>query len=658
MNVHLVRSKIFARKIKLRAISIFKIVEEDLLSAISVDHIRNFSVIAHVDHGKSTLSDCILQYTGNIDEKERRKGQVLDMLKVERERGITVKAQTASMTYDDERTGIRYLLNLIDTPGHIDFSYEVSRSLASCQGALLLVDSTQSVQAQTLTNFGKAKKLGLGIIPIVTKIDLPNSQPEETALAMGTTFSLDPDTVIPTSAKKNIGTKEVIEAIIDRLPSPKAGLNGKNTPFMGRIVDSWYDEHRGVVCLVQAIGGVLEEGQRMTTFASVRESRDLDSRSDFSIQEIGLLTPTPLRTKVLSAGQVGYVIAGMRSTRQARIGDTVYLPSDWTSKEKALVPLEGYEAAKQMLFASVFPVDSNELEEMYAAVDRLLLNDSSISIVRDYSPSLGSGLRCGFLGFLHMEVFNQRLQDEFNIGVVVTTPSVPYNIHFLEGLDAGTSKTISCVSQWPDVDKKKFTVMEPIVKVVLITPQEHYGAMVDVLKERRSTDISVQYLDDGGVVVTCNTPWQEVVCDMNDQVKHLSSGYASFNYEDAGHQEADLIKVEIAVNGEACAPLSFIVHSDKAVSAGRKMANKLKEVLSRQQFEIVLQARVGSKILARERIAPYRKDVLARSGKTVGGGDISRKKKLLEKQKEGKKRAKMVGKVEIGQEAFFSVLQR
>jgi GTP-binding protein LepA len=403
--------------------TIFDVVGNNELGDVDISNIRNFSVIAHVDHGKSTLSDALLTLTGNITDQERRKGQVLDTLKVERERGITVKAQTASMIFEDKRTnGTRYLINLIDTPGHIDFSYEVSRSLASCQGALLLVDSTQSVQAQTLANHEKAKKIGLSIIPVVTKIDLPSSQPEETALAMGTTFNVDPSDVIFTSAKKNIGVLEVLEAVVDRLPSPVASSMKVDGPFLGRVVDSWFDEHRGVVCLIQAVSGTLLEGQRITTFASVKESKDIDSRSDFSVQEIGILTPVPLRTTSLRTGQVGYIIAGMRSTRQARIGDTMYVPVEWPKLEE-LVPLSGYEAAKPMLFASVFPVDTTELEALFAAVDRLCLNDSSISVVRDQSSSLGSGLRCGFLGFLHMEVFNQRLQDEFNMQIVMTTPS-------------------------------------------------------------------------------------------------------------------------------------------------------------------------------------------------------------------------------------------
>jgi GTP-binding protein LepA len=468
---------------------------------------------------------------------------------------------------------------------------------------LLLVDSTQSVQAQTLANFGKAKALGLNIIPVVTKIDLPNSQPEDTALAMGTTFSLDPESVIMTSAKAGIGVEDVLRAVVDRLPSPRAISKDENGQFYGRIVDSWFDEHRGVVCLVQVIGGKLIEGQRISMYASSKESKDVDHRTDFSVQEIGILTPQSVRTSMLRAGQVGYVIAGLRSTRQARIGDTMFVPTEWSQKSEIIQPLEGYESAKPMLFASIYPVDSQQLDDLFAAVDKLLLNDSSVTVTREQSTSLGSGLRCGFLGFLHMEVFNQRLKDEFNVEIVMTTPSVPYIIKYHDG----EVKQISCVSEWPDPEKRKCDVSEPMVNVTLVTPHAYYGGMVDIIKERRGTDISTQYLDDGQVLISALVPWQEVVCDMNDEVKHCSAGYASFNYEEAGFKEANLVKVEIAVNGEECDPLSFVCHKEKAASSGRKMAQKLKEVLSRQQFEIVIQARVGTKILARERIAPYRK---------------------------------------------------
>lgn len=643
-----------------RFVNIFEAVEQKVLGTIDIDHIRNFSVIAHVDHGKSTLSDAILQLAGNISEKDRRKGQVLDTLKVERERGITVKANTASMIFHDPRDQQTYLLNLIDTPGHIDFSYEVSRSLASCQGALLLVDSTQSIQAQTLSNHSKAKALGLSIIPIITKIDLPSAQPEEAALTMAATFSVDPEDVVMTSAKQGVGTLDVLKSIVDKLPSPRSFSKAQDGPFYGRVVDSWFDEHRGVVCLVQVVGGTLRENQRISLYASLRDTKDIDHKTEFGVQDIGILTPAPLRTSTLSTGQVGYVIAGLRSTRQARIGDTMFIPAEWPASADPLQPLSGYESPKPMLFASLYPVDTRELDTLFAAVDKLLLNDSSVHVTREQSMSLGAGLRCGFLGFLHMEVFTQRLKDEFDMDIVMTTPSVPYVIQALDKQTSepvGEPRTIHCVSEWPSADAK-FIAQEPMVAVTVISPAQYFGAMVDIIKERRGAEVNTVYMEDGNIIVTAKVPWQEVVCDMHDQVKHSTAGYASFNYEPAGYEKNDLTKVEIAVNGEHCDALSFICHRSKAVDAGRKMAIKLKEVLSRQLFEIVIQAKIGVKILARERLAPYRKDVLVKSGKMVGGGDITRKKKLLDKQKEGKKRAKMVGKVEIGQEAFWAILQR
>lgn len=510
----------------------------------------------------------------------------------------------------------------------------VSRSLASCQGALLLVDSTQSVQAQTIANFHKAKKLGLNIIPVVTKIDLPNAQPEETALAMGTTFGVDPEGVIMTSAKAGIGIDELLPAIIERLPSPVAFSKDSTGPFYGRIVDSWFDEHRGVVCLVQAVGGKISEGNKISMYASAilgdthhndGGGGDEFKKLEFSVQEVGLLTPQALRTGELRAGQVGYVIAGLRSTRQARIGDTMFLPDEWQKLANAgskltLSPLEGYEKAKPMLFASIYPVDSGEVDELFASVDRLLLNDSSISIQREQSASLGSGLRCGFLGFLHMEVFNQRLKDEFRMEIVMTTPSVPYKLRYLDLIDKDTNtqkeEIISNVALFPDESRyTNFEIFEPMVRVTMVTPADYYGNMVDIIKDRRGENITTQHLDDGQIVIDSEIPWQEVVCDMHDAVKHSSAGFASFNYEELGYRLANLVKVQIAVNGDPCDALSFVAHRSKAEASGRKLAIKLKEVLKRQQFEIVIQAKIGSKVLARERIAPYRKDVLSRSGK-------------------------------------------
>lgn len=486
----------------------------------------------------------------------------------------------------------------------------VSRSLASCQGALLLVDASQSVQAQTIANHQKAVKLGLSIIPVVTKIDLPNAQPEDTALSMGTTFGIEPEAAIMTSAKAGIGIDELLPAIVERLPSPRVYSKESEGPFYGRIVDSWFDEHRGVVCLIQVVGGSISEGSRISMYATTilgEKSDDDDFKKlEYSVQEVGVLTPQSLRTKELRTGQVGYIIAGLRSTRQARIGDTIYQPEEWTKMQnmgikKTLEPLSGYEKAKPMLFASIFPLDSGEVDELFAAVDRLLLNDSSITIVREQSASLGSGLRCGFLGFLHMEVFNQRLRDEFNMETVMTTPSVPYKIRYLNQIDEETGepkeRLVSDIGLFPEDNVRGMVeVHEPMVKVTMVTPSEYYGNMVEIIKERRGENLVTTYLDDGQVLISADVPWQEVVCDMHDQVKHSSAGFVSFNYEENGYNKANLVKCEIAVNGEVCEALSFICHRSKADDSGRNMATKLKEVLTRQQFEIIIQAKIGPKV--------------------------------------------------------------
>jgi GTP-binding protein LepA len=551
---------------------------------------------------------------------------------------------------------IIYLIPL----GHVDFAYEVSRSLASCQGALLLVDSTQSVQAQTLQTHQKAKDLQLKIVPVATKIDLPSAQPEETALIMATSFDLNPDDVIMTSAKTNTGVDKLLEAIVDEVPSPtKYMAPWSGHELLARIIDSWYDQHRGVVCLIQIIQGKLREADRITTYASATSyTSEAGTTADFSVQECGVLSPLQLRTQVLDSGQVGYMIAGMKSNRQARVGDTIYIPSQWHGKYQDLTPLEGYESTKCMLYASIYPEDPLQLEALYAAVARLSLNDASVTFTRESMPAVGSGMRCGFLGFLHMEVFSQRLQNEFDIPVVMTSPSVPYEAQFTDKHGNETFRVISSIADWPDQSEgKNCIIREPMVNTIIVSPLDYYGALVELIKDKRGVNISIKTLDDGQMVISSMLPWQEVVRNMNDQVKQISSGYASLDYSDAGYHKSSLVKVDILVNGEKCPPLSFINHTKSAPDVGRKTALRLKQLLKRQQFEIIIQAKIGQKVLVRERLAPYRKDVLIKSGKTVGGGDISRKKKLLQKQKEGKKRSKMVGQVEISQEAFWSVMK-
>ncbi|CAM9717234.1 unnamed protein product [Ectocarpus sp. 12 AP-2014] len=643
--------------------------QPDILSGFDPSLIRNFSIIAHIDHGKSTLADTLLVRTGTISAKDSRGSpQMLDTLKVERDRGITVKAQTASMLHDG------HLLNLIDTPGHVDFSYEVVRSLSACQGALLLVDATQGVQAQTLSTAKAAQAAGLKLVPVVTKIDLHHAN--DAILSVATTFDLDPDDVIPTSAKTGEGVDEarllfctarVLGAIVERVPPPPREVDPA-APLRARLVDSWYDAIRGVVCLVEVVDGCLVEQDRVVPFhlkygsgfASVSGSdaagggspAPSTSSETFSVQEVGLLTPAPTRTGALYPGQVGYIIAGMRSTRQATMGDTIIKAGASPPPSPLLI----IEPSKSMLFASVYPLDDGDFDSLLRAVERLALNDAAIEWEREQSPALGMGLRMGFLGVLHMEVFHQRLVDEFDTPVLLTTPTVPYQIQPSGGRDP---VTVINLSDWPDPSKKdglKFKVLEPVVDATIITPTECLGAMLTLLKNRRGRQTSIKYLDGERVLLEYKLPWQEVVSDLHDQAKTVSSGYASFDYCAAEPEAADLVKVDISINGDSVDALSFVCHRDAAQRKGRDVARRLKEVIDRQQFEVVVHAKMGARPFAKERIPPYRKDVLMKSGKLVGGGDSSRKKKLLDKQKKGKARAKTVGRVQLSQEAFWAVL--
>ncbi len=651
------------------------------LSSIPQDRIRNFSIIAHIDHGKSTLSDCLLELSGNITAAEKKaKAQVrriyppthplthtqptrpptysinvqyTDTLQVERERGITVKAQTASMIYRDPKDGHDYLLNLVDTPGHVDFAYEVSRSLAACQGALLLVDSTQGIQAQTLSTHARAQEVGLKIIPVVTKADLPHAQSDEVTLQMATTLEMDLEDILVTSAKSGLGVHAILPAVIARVPPPKGNADA---PLRARLVDSWYDETRGVVCLVQVVDGWIKEGDRISTYS-------LGPSESFSVQDVGVLCPYQLRTGRLLTGQVGYVIAGMRSTRQAQMGDTLFHHHKGEAAQQAAgmpTPLPGFEKARSMLFASIYPLDTQDFDSLELAVNKLMLNDASVTVQREGgNTSLGSGLRCGFLGLLHMEVFNQRLRDEFGTAVLLTSPTVPYKVVYTDG----TTKVIQNLSEWPDpattLNYRDLRIEEPVVEATVFTPVSCLGAITNCLKDRRGVQEDIKYLDDKNVVLIYKLPWQEVVTDLHDVVKNVSAGYASLNYREAGYAANDLVKVELALNQEEVDALSFVCHRSKAEAMGRRVALKLKEVIDRQNFEINIQAKVGRKIVAKERVAPYRKDVLVtKAGKNVGGGDITRKKKLLEKQKQGKKRAKMVGKVSLSQEAFWAVISK
>lgn len=591
--------------------------------------IRNFSIIAHIDHGKSTLSDRLLEITGTITERQKKE-QFLDKLQVEKERGITVKAQTASMFYTHE--GNTYLLNLIDTPGHVDFSYEVSRSLYACQGALLLVDAAQGVQAQTMANFFLAFEEDLTIIPVLNKIDLPAADPERVTKQITSLFDFKPEDVIPASAKANIGTTAILEAVIDRIPSPQVSLE---KPLKALLFDSWFDDYRGVVCLIAVHDGIIKKGDQIS-LAQVSAS--------YEVLELGLMYPELTPMPALYAGQVGYVITGMKTIKEARVGDTIHL------NKKPVEPFPGFKPAKPMVFAGIYPVDTEEFNAVSDAIEKLMLNDASVRIEKKTSMALGLGFRCGFLGLLHMDVFKQRLEQEYNVTVIATAPSVLYKLKLQGNNDL---VDIESPSDFPESNRIE-EVYEPIINATIITPTEYVGNLIKLCEEKRGVQQDLTYIDEHRVILKYKLPLSEVATDFYDQLKSYSSGYASLDYEEAGYEPADMVKMDILLNGKPVDALSIIVHKEKAFYVGRELAEKLKGVIPRQLYEVIIQAALGAKIISRERIAPLRKDVTAK----CYGGDISRKRKLLEKQKEGKKKMKRVGNVDVPQEAFMTILKK
>lgn len=599
------------------------------LKEFTPDRIRNFSIIAHIDHGKSTLSDRLLEVSGTITHRQKKE-QFLDKLQVERERGITVKAQTASMFY--EHKGVKYLLNLIDTPGHVDFTYEVSRSLYACQGALLLVDAAQGVQAQTMANFYLAFDQDLTIIPILNKIDLPNADPAKITNQMVQLFDFKPEEVISASAKINVGITEIFEAVIERIPTLHVSSDKQ---LRALLFDSWFDEYRGVVCLIALHDGTIKKGDTISL---------AQAKSNYEVLEVGLMYPEPTPTNILYAGQVGYLITGMKTIKEAQIGDTIY----HAKKPVELFP--GFKPAKPMVFAGIFPVDSEDIELLQEAIEKLTLNDASVSVEKKTSVALGIGFRCGFLGMLHMEVFKQRLEQEYNIAVIATAPSVLYQIKMAH---TGEIITIENPSDFPErnyIDE----ILEPIIDSTIIVPQQYLGNVIKLCEEKRGMQQSLTYLDDSRIILKYRLPLNEVAMEFYGDLKSISSGYASFDYEVSGYQPAKLVKMDILLNGKAVDALSIIIHIDRAYYIGRDLTQRLQKVIHRQLFEVIIQAAIGAKIIARERVAPLRKDVTAK----CYGGDISRKRKLLEKQKEGKKKMKQVGSVEVPQEAFLSLLKK
>uniref|UniRef100_A0A8C4RP45 GTP binding elongation factor GUF1 n=1 Tax=Erpetoichthys calabaricus TaxID=27687 RepID=A0A8C4RP45_ERPCA len=600
------------------------------------ENIRNFSIIAHVDHGKSTLADRLLELTGAIDKTDRNK-QVLDKLQVERERGITVKAQTASLFYYYKNQ--TYLLNLIDTPGHVDFSYEVSRSLSACQGVLLVVDANEGVQAQTVANFFLAFEAQLAVIPVINKIDLKNADPEKVAKQIEKIFDIPKEECIKISAKLGTNVDQVLQKIVDKIPPPTAS---SDEPLKALVFDSTFDHYRGVIANVALFGGFMCKGDKIVS-AHLGKA--------YEVNEVGIFTPAEKPSDKLYAGQVGYVVAGMKEVKEAQIGDTLY----WL--KHPVHPLPGFKPAKPMVFAGLYPVDQSEYNNLRNAIEKLTLNDSSVTVHRDSSQALGAGWRLGFLGLLHMEVFNQRLEQEYNASVIVTAPTVPYKAVLKSAKlikDYGEKEiTIVNPTQFPESSQVS-EYLEPIILGTIITPDNYIGKIMTLCLSRRSVQQNMSYIDDQRVMMKFLFPLNEVVVDFYDQLKSISSGYASFDYEDAGFQPADLIKMDILLNGKPVEELVTIVHRDKAYSVGKAICEKLKESVPRQLFEIAVQAAIGSKIIARETIKAYRKNVLAK----CYGGDITRKMKLLKKQAEGKKKMRKIGNIEVPKDTFINVLKR
>lgn len=591
--------------------------------------VRNFSIIAHIDHGKSTLSDRLLEVTGTLTDRDKAE-QFLDKLQVEKERGITVKAQTASMLYDYQ--GQTYLLNLIDTPGHVDFNYEVSRSLYACQGAVLLTDAVKGVEAQTMANFYLAFEQDLAIIPVINKVDMAFADPERIAQQLHTLFDFQFNEIVKTSAKSGLGVQDLLGAIIERIPAPKGDLQ---EPLKALLFDSHFDIYRGVVCLIALQDGSIKKGDKISL---------AQTGNSYEVLEVGIMYPDEYPTEALYPGQVGYLIAGMKTVREARVGDTVY------HTKKPVVPFPGFKPAKPMVFAGVYPIDTTDFELLRDAIEKLTLNDASVSVEKKSSPALGLGFRCGFLGLLHMDVFRQRLEQEYNLAVIITAPSVLYKVKLAH---TGAMLDLETPSDFPEANQIE-EILEPMIYGTIIVPKDYLGNMIVLCEEKRGKQTDLTYIDDSRIILKYKLPLNEVATDFYDQLKSLSSGYASFDYEEAGYESADLVKMDILLNKNPIDALSCVVHRDKAYFVGRDLAERLKKAIPRQLFEVVIQAAIGAKILARESVAPLRKDVTAK----CYGGDISRKRKLLEKQKEGKKRMKQMGNVEVPQEAFLAILKR
>jgi GTP-binding protein LepA len=594
-----------------------------------MERIRNFSIIAHIDHGKSTLADRFLEATGALSARELR-DQALDTMELERERGITIKAQTARLRYV-RQTGDEFILNLIDTPGHVDFSYEVSRSLAACEGALLVIDASQGVEAQTLANTYLALQNNLVLVPVINKIDLPQADPEQTLAQMESIIGLPRQEAILVSAKKGINTGEALEAIVERIPAPRGDLRA---PLKALLFDSWFDSYRGVVVLLRLIDGLVQVGNQVEL---------MSTQVVYEVEELGYLTPKPVKVTSLSAGEVGYMIAGIKKLSHARIGDTVT-----ERNRRASAALAGFREAKPMVFCGLYPAGESSIEDLREALEKLRLNDASFQYEPENSPALGLGFRAGFLGLLHREIIQERLEREFGLSLISTAPSVGFRVV----LKGGEAIEIRNPSELPG-PHELLKIEEPVIEAIILTPDRYLGAVLKLIESRRGEQKNLEYVGSQRVLLTYLLPLGEVVFDFYSQLKSLSQGYASMDYEFIGYREAPLVKLDILINREPVDALSLIVHRDKAYALGKSLVEKLRRIIPRQQYEVSLQAALGKRVIARETIKPFRKDVIAK----LYGGDYTRKMKLLEKQRAGKKRMRVIGRAEIPQEAFLVLLQ-
>jgi GTP-binding protein LepA len=592
-------------------------------------YIRNFSIVAHIDHGKSTLADRLLELTGALSKREMS-DQVLDTMDLERERGITIKAHAVRLHYH-ARDGNEYQLNLIDTPGHVDFSYEVSRSLSACEGALLVIDASQGVEAQTLANAQLAINNKLAIIPVINKIDLPGAEVDATKEQIEHALAIDAHEALLISAKQGTGVEDVLEAIVARVPPP---TGSPEAPLQALIFDSWFDSYRGVVVLTRVIQGTLKVGMRVRLWSN---------NQVFNVEELGVLTPKPVRVDELAAGEVGFMIANIKRVQDTKIGDTIT-----DDCRPASAPLPGFEEIKPMVFSGLYPVDASDYEALRDALDKLRLNDSSFFYEPENSLALGFGFRCGFLGLLHMEIVQERLEREFNLNLITTAPGVRFRVTTKDGAVIAVESPTKFPAQG-DIAK----IEEPIITALIFTLDEYLGGILALLEEKRGVQKGFEYVSTKRVLLTYELPLNEIVLDFYDRLKSVSRGYASLDYHFSGYWESDLVKVDLLVAGEPVDALSYICHREHAFPRGRSLCEKMRKLIPRQMFEVAIQASIGSKIIARENVPPMRKNVLAK----CYGGDITRKRKLLEKQKEGKRRMKRVGRVDIPQEAFLAVLK-